>query len=97
MSSSRPGLQNLLQKNHAVNRGRKDFTIQRRDTHVAIQMKRFTYRDTHVENIWQGIMDNVWVNLQIQVLLDAKIANKYVTHSHSHSDCLLDISKTAHH
>jgi len=38
--------------------------------------ERYTHRDTGVETIWSGTIDDSRVILWIQALLDAKIANK---------------------
>jgi len=42
--------------------------------------------DTGVEKIWSGTMDDWGMILWIQALIDAKIANKGVINTHSHSD-----------
>jgi len=73
MYSSGPCLQNPVHNNIAVVNGRgREFGTQR--------------RDTGIEKEWQCTTDELGVILLIQALINAKIANKWVIHSHSHSD-----------
>jgi len=43
-------------------------------------------RDTGAEKEWSGTIDNSAVIVLIQALGDAKIANKWIMNTHSHSD-----------
>jgi len=72
MRSSGPCLQNNLHNNVSVNGGEREFGISR--------------RDTGAENEWSGTMDDSGVIVLIQALGNAKIANKWVMNTHSHSD-----------
>jgi len=77
MRSSGPCLPNNLHNKVAVNGGEREFGIARRDT--GAEKERY------------GTMDDSGVIVLIQALGHAKIANKWVMNTHSHSDFAPDI------
>jgi len=83
MRSSGPCLQNNLHNNVAIVNGR--------GRELGTQC-----RDTGVEKEWQCTMDDSVVIFLIQALINAKIANKWVINTHSHSDFAPNIEKIAH-
>ena len=77
MHSSGLCLQNILHNSVAVTGGEREFGIHR--------------RDTGAENECDGAMDDSGVIVLIQALGDAKISNKWVMNTPSHSDFALAI------
>jgi len=65
-------LQYILHNNIAVNKGEREFCIER--------------GDTGQEKQWIDTMDDSGVVVLIQALVYAKIANKWVIKSYIHSD-----------